>query len=247
MTDHRSGPKVGVLVPFTNCNLEPDMQLLCPPGTTMHFERMGGYDVDALPGSEQMAGLGASDISETLRLISGVRPAAILYGCTSATLTHGPAFDTALARQISQMSGALSITAAGALVSAIKALGATRVAFASPYLGDVNDHAIDFLRTADVDTVSRADIGRALGNYGQGELSPDEVCALALRSDDPNAEAIVLSCTDMRSVEVVAQIEAQTGKPVVTSNQAMAFALCKALDLTAPSFPAGRLFDLLKR
>ena len=80
MTDPRSGPKIGVLVPFTNTNLEPDMIAMCPPGCTMHFARMGGYDVDEIPGSEQMAGLGASDISETLRLLSGVRPAAVIYG-----------------------------------------------------------------------------------------------------------------------------------------------------------------------
>ena len=59
MTD-RSSAKIGVLVPFTNVNLEPDMQLLCPAGCTMHFERLGGYDVDEIPGAEQMSGLGSS-------------------------------------------------------------------------------------------------------------------------------------------------------------------------------------------
>ena len=241
----RSGPKIGVLVPFTNCNLEPDMQLLCPAGATMHFERMGGYDVDEIPGSDQMAGLGASDISETLHLISGVRPAAVLYGCTSATLTHGPGFDADLAARIAQGSGAVSITAAGALVAAIKVLGATRVGFASPYLGEVNDQAVAFLASEGIETVQRADIGRALGNYGQGELTPDEVFELALRADGPEVEILVLSCTDMRSVETIARLEKATGKPVVTSNQAMIFALCKALDLPAPAAQAGQLFRLL--
>lgn len=245
MTQPRSGPKVGVLVPFTNCNLEPDMQLLCPAGATMHFERMGGYDVDEIPGSDQMAGLGASDITETLRLISGVRPGAILYGCTSATLTHGPAFDADLAARIAQMSGAVSITAAGALVAAIKALGVARIGFASPYVGEVNDQAVAFLASQGIQTVQRADIGRALGNYGQGELTPDAVFDLALRADGPQVQALVLSCTDMRSLETIARLEETTGKPVVTSNQAMAFALCRALSLPAPTFAAGQLFDRL--
>jgi maleate isomerase len=73
MPADRSGPKIGVLVPFTNVNLEPDMMALCPPGCTMHFERIGGYDVDEIPGSAQLAGLGASGIS-------GARPAVVLYG-----------------------------------------------------------------------------------------------------------------------------------------------------------------------
>lgn len=245
MHDDRTGPKVGVLVPFTNCNLEPDLQLMRPKGITLHFERMGGYDVDEIPGSDQMAALGVSDISQTLHLISGVRPAAILYGCTSATLTHGPSFDRDLAAKISGRSDAVSITAAGALVSAIKTLGAQRVGFASPYLGEINDQAVNFLAHEGITTAIRADIGRALGNYGQGELTPDEVFELALRADGPEVDAIVLSCTDMRSVEALHRIEAATGKPVVTSNQAMVFQLCQSLKLPAPQGRFGKLFDLL--
>jgi maleate cis-trans isomerase len=245
MTNDRTGPRIGVLVPFTNCNLEPDMMALCPPGCTVHFERMGGYDVDEIPGSEQMAGLGASDISETLRLLSGVRPAAILYGCTSATLTHGTAFDRDLAEQIRTTSGALSLTAAGSLVAAIKAIGASKVGFASPYLGEINDQAVTFLGDEGIEVIHRADIGRELGNYGQGELTPDEVYELALKADHPEAEAIVLSCTDMRSVEAIARIEAALGKPVITSNQAMVFGLMRALSLPWHDALPGKLFHVL--
>ncbi len=241
MTDDRSGPKIGVLVPYTNCNLEPDLQLLRPPGATFHFERMGGYDVEEIPGSEQMAGLGASDITETLRLIAGVRPAAVLYGCTSATLTHGPAFDRELAERIRRLSGAHSITAAGAVVAAIRSLGARRIGFASPYVGEVNDQAIAYFASEGIETTVRADIGRELGNYGQGELTPDEVYDLATNAQGPGIEALVLSCTDMRAVEAIDRIEDATGLPVVTSNQAMVYCLCRALDLAMPGGRYGQL------
>ncbi len=245
MNNERCGPKIGVLVPFTNCNLEPDMMAMCPPGCTMHFARMGGYDVDEIPGSEQMAGLGASDISETLRLLSGVRPAAVLYGCTSATLTHGIGFDSELAARIKAGAGALSLTAAGSLVEGITALGATRVGFASPYLGEINDQAVTFLADGGITVIKRADIGRALGNYGQGELTPEEVFDLAIQADHPDAQAIVLSCTDMRSVEAIERIEDRLGKPVVASNQAMIFALMRRLGFSKHPAVPGALFDLL--
>ena len=60
-----------------------------------------------------------------------------------------------------------------------------------------------------------------------------------------DAEAIVLSCTDMRSVEVVEQIEGALGKPVVTSNQAMMFALCQKLGLSRHERLPGCLFEML--
>ncbi|MEM9909414.1 MAG: Asp/Glu racemase [Pseudomonadota bacterium] len=241
--DSRSGAKIGVLVPYTNVNLEPDLALMRPEGCTLHSERLGYYDIDEIPGSGQMARLGASDLSESLRLISGIRPAAVLYGCTSATLTHGPDFDRNLAAQIAKTCSARSITAAGALVRAIQTLGATRIGFSSPYLGEINDQAVQFLAQNGIETVARADIGRALGNYGQGELVPDEVYDLALKAVTPEVQAIVLSCTDMRAVEAVARIETETGLPVVTSNQAMVFVLCQELGLPRPKIAPGRLFD----
>lgn len=244
-TDERSGPKIGVLTPFTNVNLEPDMALMRPAGCTMHVARLGDYDADAIPGASQMARLGAADIDETLRLICGVRPAAVLYGCTSATLTHGVAFDRDLAAKIEARSGATSITAAGAVVEALRALGAARIGFASPYVGEINDQATAFFASEGIETTKRADIGRELDNYGQGALTPADVFDLAMRAVSDDADAIVLSCTDMRSVEAVARIEAATKTPVVASNQAMIFALCRALGLPKPAAAPGRLFDLL--
>lgn len=242
MTERRTAAKIGVLVPFTNTNLEPDMELMRPPNTTLHFQRMGGYDVDEIPGSDQMAGLGASDISHDLRMISGVRPDVVLYGCTSATLTHGPSFDAELAEQIKFGANAKSVTAANALIVGIQALGARKVGFSSPYLGEINTQAIAFMAQNGIDTVKCADVGRELGNYGQGELTPDEVFDLACQADHQQAEAIVLSCTDMRSVEAIERIESTLDKAVVTSNQAMMFCLLRELGLPRHQGLPGRLF-----
>ena len=46
---------------------------------------------------------------------------------------------------------------------------------------------------------------------------------LSTSTDHPDAEAIVLSCTDMRSVETIERLETHVRKPVITSNQAMVF------------------------
>jgi len=115
------------------------------------------------------------------------------------------------------------VTAAGALVFALQALGLNRIGFASPYVPTINDMAVDFLTELGVDTVHRSEVSGTLDNYGQGQLDPQAVYDLGLAADHPDADAIVLSCTDMRSVECIARLEATLGKPVVTSNQAMVF------------------------
>ena len=223
MTQSRGQARFGILVPFTNTNLEPDMALLRPNGVSLHFARMGGYDQDEIPDAEQMHGLGAADLAEPLRLLLGVRPDVIMYGCTSATLTHGFDFDRGLAQQIRAQGRADTVTAAGALVHALEFLGVRRIGFASPYVPAINDMAIEFLSEAGVETVARSEVGEALDNYGQGELDVEAVYDLGLAADHPDAEALVLSCTDMRSVETIARLERTVGKPVITSNQAMMF------------------------
>lgn len=223
MTQSRGQARFGILVPFTNTNLEPDMALLRPDGVSLHFARVAGYDQDEIPDAEQMHGLGASDLDEPLRLLQAVRPDVILYGCTSATLTHGFAFDRDLAGRIKAASGAETVTAAGALVHALEVLGLHQIGFASPYVSTINDLAIAFLSETGIKTVARSETGKALDNYGQGELDPQAVFELGLAADHPEAQAVVLSCTDMRSVETIARLERALGKPVISSNQAMMF------------------------
>ncbi|MCZ6509775.1 MAG: Asp/Glu racemase [Alphaproteobacteria bacterium] len=247
LTFSRGRARIGVLVPFTNTNLEPALAMMRPAGVSFHFARIGGYHIDAVPDAGQMAGLGEAPLDEPLRLLAGVRPDVVLYVCTSATLTHAPAFDRDLANRIEDQIGAATVTAAGALVNALQVLGIGRVGFASPYVARINDQAISFLSDAGIETVSRADIGVALDNDGQGELTPDEVFELGRRADSADAEAIVLSCTDMRSIEVIERLEAELDKPVVSSNQAMLFAACQALGMDTEINGCGRLSRLMPR
>lgn len=243
MTQSRGRARFGILVPFTNTNLEPDMALLRPDGVSLHVARMGGYDQDEIPDADQMHGLGAADLAGPLHLLQGVRPDVILYGCTSATLTHGVAFDRALAAQIKASGSAETVTAAGALVHALAFLGVTRIGFASPYVRSINDLAVSFLADTGVQTVARSEVDEALDNYGQGELDPQAVYDLGLAANHPEAEAIVLSCTDMRSVEAIARLEETVGKPVISSNQAMMFQAMQLAGLndTVPGY--GQLLE----
>ncbi len=105
--------------------------------------------------------------------------------------------------------------------------------------------AVRFLSDAGFKTVKCADIGRALSNHGQGALTSDEVYDLALKADHKDADAIVMACTDLRAVEVIDRVEQKLGKPVITSNQAMAFATAKAFGLKSHTPKYGQLFDKL--
>ncbi len=242
----RGRARIGVFVPYTNTNLEPDMALLCPDGVSAHFVRMGGYDEDAVPDGDQMRDLGAADLDEPLSLLAGARPDVVLYGCTSATLSHGPSFDAQLSSDIHQRMGVPTVTAAGALVEAFRVVGAKKIAFASPYVPTLNDDAIRFLSDRGIETVSRADWPEPLGNIGQGALTPDDAFDLACQADSAGADVVVLSCTDLRAVEAVARIEAHLGKPVITSNLAMMAQALTLIDINPCEIGIGQLPSYFK-
>ena len=243
MIQSRGRARLGLLVPFTNSNLEPDFAMMQPAGVSSHSARLGGYDETEVPDESQMQGLGAADLDDPLHLLLGVKPDVVIYGCTSATLTHGPAFDRALAKRIETASGAKTVTAASALAHALNALGAKRIGFASPYVPAINELAVDFLANMGFETLIRSEVDGTLGNHEQGALDPEAVYALGLKADHPDADAIVLSCTEMRSVETLDRLEQKLGKPVVSSNQAMMFEALGALNITEPITGFGSLLE----
>ena len=239
-TTTRGRARIGVIVPMSNTNLEPDMEMLRPAGVSVHTMRAGGYDLDAVPDSEQMRNYAAADLDGVLDLLCAARPDVILYGCTSATLSMGPDYDRAFCRRIEERAGVPAVTAAGALVEALDALGASTVGFCSPYTEELNREAAAFLGACGRQVIASAYVGSDLGNYGQSGLTPAQVLALGRRAAHDRADAIVMSCTDMRAVEVIEDLESETGIPVVTSNQAMMFAAIRRLGLDDARVP-GRL------
>ena len=124
------------------------------------------------------------------------------------------------------------MTAASAVIEALEDLGVERFAFSSPYVSSLNDLAVSYIEACGFRCVGRADTSAPLGNHEVAALTPEDVIALACKADCAQAEAIVLSCTDMRAAEAVPAIEARLSKPVATSNQAMMHAALKRIGIS---------------
>ena len=137
--------RIGIIVPSSNSNAEPDCLMLAPSGVTLHFTRSGGYDVSAIPDSAEMRRFARQSLDQQLQLLVDSRVELIAYACTSATLSDGPEFDREFCREIAARSGLPAVTTAGALVEALHDIGASRVAFTSPYVKELNRESVDFI------------------------------------------------------------------------------------------------------
>lgn len=226
------GRRIGLIVPSSNTNIEPDFALLSPAGVTVHVARSGGYDVTAIPDSAQMQRYVRQSLDQNLSDLSDARVEIIAYGCTSATLSEGPQFDARFCAQIEKSSGVCAVTTAGALVEAINAIGAKRVAFTSPYVKALSAEAVGYLADSDIDVVNEVVFERELNSLEQNALTPQDAYEMALKADHKDAQAIVISCTDYRALEAISAIEKKLGKPVITSNQALMFVCLHRLKIT---------------
>jgi maleate isomerase len=213
---------------------------------TAHFTRVGTYDPDVVPDAEQMRAFGSdTDVEAAARMLAAADVSVVAFGCTSGTLSHGRAFDRRLTQQLSAAAGVPAVTAAGSLVEALEALGIRRVGLACPYVPELLEEAAAFLEQSGFQVVGTACPEERLTSRGQRDLRPEDAHALAMRANTPEAEAVVLSCTDLRSVEAIAAIEADTGKPVVTSNQALVRASLLRIGVDPAAMAAGGRLRLL--
>ena len=99
----RGVARLGIVVPVSNTNLEPDMHLLAPAGVSVHFARAGGYDVDEIPDATQMRNFsdsGIDDIVDSGGTLCNAAEALLENGAKSvaAYITHGVLSGGAVAR-----------------------------------------------------------------------------------------------------------------------------------------------------
>jgi len=60
--------------------------------------------------------------------------------------------------------------------------------------------------------------------------------------DRPESDAIFISCTNFRTLEIIESLENKLGKPVVTSNSASMWQMLRVIQDTRVIPGAGRLF-----
>ncbi len=94
------------------------------------------------------------------------------------------------------------------------------IALATPCIDEVNEHEKTYLaEAAGVEVVSMKGLG-IVGSLPQGRLQPHVGAELAHEVDRREADAILISCTDFRTIEVIGLLEEELGEPVISSTQA---------------------------
>ena len=212
------GKRVGLIVPSTNTVMEPDLYRHLPAGATVHTSRMlleGSVTIEA---EELMLDV---YLPECARQIGTLKPDVVVFGCTSAGALRGPAYEQELAGEISQATGAPTITIMGAVVDELNRLGVGSVAVLTPYSEEINDTIKESLETSGF-TVPHINGMDVKGAFNIAAVTPEEIVDYVREElAGVQSDCLFVSCANLKSVDVLEQIREVACRPVVTSNQAV--------------------------
>lgn len=216
--------RLGVIVPSVNTVVEPWYSAVVPPGVTVHATRMLLADHVTAETLQQMDR--EEGMASAARIMS-CRPDAIAYCCTASSIVQGLEYDAHLQHELEQATGRPCFTAVGAIIDALRALGARTVSIASPY-SDAIDHAERlFFETAGFRVSGTANLGIADG-FALASPTPADIYELARRAWNDDADVLLISCLNMNSQAVVDLLERRADRPVVTSTTATLWKLLRS-------------------
>lgn len=232
---------VGVVVP---CDMAMDRELWrwAPDDVDLYVTRLASTPTEITV--DTVARMGDADlVAGSVAALVPVQPAATLYACTSGSFVHGRAGEQALVRAMTRAGAARAVTTSGALLEAVHHLGVASVAVATPYDSEVTTRLAAFLAEDGINVVG----GSNLGMRHDISAVPYEVTAQLVRDADRDAaEAIIVSCTNLPTYDLICDLERELGKPVVTANQASMWAVLAVAGRRAHG-PGQRLLDVAPR
>ena len=213
--------RVGLMIPSSNTMMEVDFIRDLPPGVALHTARM--YMEDTTPAGENR--MLDEFALPAARDLGTARPDVVVFGCTSAGALRGNDYDSRLCEQISELTGAPTVSTIGAVRAAIEASGAANVGVITPYVDELNEKIRASIEADGFDVAAITGLG-ITENFAIAEVGEDEIVAFAERALGPLAAAGVIdlvfaSCTNFGAMAARDAIAERLGLPVVTSNQAV--------------------------
>lgn len=230
-----SRARLGMMLPSGNVAAEPEVTAMLPEGVSLHTTRLkltGSSDAQLMAMTQKVEEAGC--------LLADAAVDLILFHCTAVT-TSAPGADTALLQRIEAKTGLRSTATSRGLLAAIRILEVRRLVLITPYINAINQREIAFLRSHGIEVV--VDLGLGIDSPQEMiKVEPQEWLRLARTCSSGDAEAYFLSCTAIRSLEIIAALEAEFGKPVLTSNQVATWHALRLLGVQDVVPGAGRLF-----
>jgi arylmalonate decarboxylase len=221
-------PVLGMIFPPANYPVPPEARLLYPSGIRflaagVGLERMTPESYDQVfdrivPAAQKLAKDGASAIS-----VMG----------TSLTFYKGAAFNEQLKKSVTQATGLPSTTMSTGIVEGLKAAGGRRIAVATAYNEEVSRRLKVFLEESGFEVLTVKGLGIERFE-DRPPVTHDELLnfSAGVYEAAPKADALVISCGALKTLDLIVPLEQRCKVPVVSSTPHALWASVRLLGLS---------------
>lgn len=211
--DPRSIKRIGMLTPSSNTVLEPATAAILAdiPDVTAHFGRFRVTEISL--GAQALAQFDAAPILAAADLLADARVGAIVWNGTSAGWL-GLEKDRQLCAAIMARTGISAGTSVLALAELFERTGVRKWGLVSPYIDEIQERIVSNFASEGFVCVAERHL-RDRGNFSFAEISEQMIANMIREVAAAKPDAIAVFCTNMRGASVAAELEAETGIPVL--------------------------------
>lgn len=235
--------RIGVIVSPPNTVVEGEFSQMAPDGVSVHAARLGR--------PEGLAGqLGADvilqtndDLPRAAKSLNELRLDVVVFAHTAGSMVRELEYDAELVNTMESTVGCPAITTAGAVVAALTQAGVKRLALLTPYPEQMTLMEQEYLENAvpGLKVLSSRSLLVSSG-LAIGDLEPQVAYRESRNIDIGQADALFLSGTNWRTMDMVQTLESDLGIPVFSANQVSMWAALNRLGIPArPGY--GSLMD----
>ena len=209
---HRA--KLGFVILATDRTSEADLLRMAPEGVGIHFSRIPMSGAITVGNLMQMK----NTITQAAALIlpdEGVD--VICFHCTAGSLLIG---ERNVMHALADAGNArMCTTVLSAVMEAFRSLNITRFSLVTPYGQAITSNLVEYFNGAGL-SIPRLECMDLSLDSDIARVHPAYIESCAVNADHPLSQALFISCTGLRSIELIASLEHTLGKPVITSTQA---------------------------
>jgi maleate isomerase len=231
--------RIGIVYPDTGTVMEPECYAMAPEGVTIHTDRLP-LSIMTVQGIGDMM---KSDATERCTESLAEAPLhSIVFGGTSATFLKGMGYDEEIRARMARVSRGIPVTTtSSAALKALRLLGVTRLTFVGPYDDEVTECGRRFFDQNGFSVLSWRGMGLQK-DKDVGAVSLERVYHLVREATHRDSNGVFISCTNLRSVGAIADLERDLGIPVVSAIQASFWDALRLAGVRASKPNFGQLF-----
>ena len=209
-------PRVGVVTLSTDFTIEQDFRRMCHNIPIDIF-------VNRIPFENPLTHKNYLKMADHLpKIVEDILPNqkldTVAYGCTSGTVAIGEEIITSQIHK--SKPGVYVTTPITAALRAFKKLHINKIAILTPYPKLVNETVYDYLQKKKIEIDSFSGFNLEY-DFDIAKVDPQHLIRTIKDIDHSNVDAVFISCTALRVVEVLQEIEDLIKKPIISSNQAI--------------------------